>query len=305
MRASALVASDPDGPLVIEPSPEAAAPMVLDRTDLITRFERHGVLLFRGFDITPSSLVAFTSRFAETYAPDAIWRKARFGEKEIHTVNTGSFAIPLHSEASFGAAWPEILFFYCSVPPSRGGATTICDGVALFQRLSPTTQRLFTSRPLRYDISLRGVKTASGGEVEWPSLALGVSGVWDRTNGRYRLSVYRNAVHETRCRSETGPILSFCNYVMLGTEHDEIERITFADGTPIPDEALAELHAAAEPLTIELAWQPRDLIMIDNWRFMHGRRAFDADDARDISIVQVLRASFAFGATTRGALVAS
>ena len=300
MRTRALDVSDPDGPLVIEPIADAAT-ATLDRAQLIALFERHGVLLFRGFDLTPQNLVAFTDRFAEQYAPDAAWREARFGQKQIRTVNTGALPIPLHSEASFAAAWPEIIFFYCSVPPSRGGATTICDGVKLLQRLSLKTQRLFTSRPVKYEIALEGRKTAAGGDVEWPMLAPGVSGIWDRTNGIYRLSVIRNAVHETRYRSSSGSATySFCNGAMIGSNHSEIKRISFADGEPIADDVLAELAKAGEEVTLEISWQPRDLLMIDNWRFMHGRRAFDADDVRDISIVQVLRASFGFGATTRG-----
>jgi hypothetical protein len=290
MRTTPLVAAEPDGPLVVE-GPAG-------RDELVARFERHGVLLLRGFDLEPHNLVAFTSQFAEVYAPDAAWRQRRFGEHAIHTVNAGSYGIALHSEASFGAAWPEIIFFYCSVPPMREGATTLCDGVTLFQRLSRPTQRLFTARPLRYDIALQGRKAPEGGDVDWPIVTPGVSGVWDKTNGLYRLTVIRNAVHEIRLRSR----YSFCNYILVGTRHDEIKSITFADGTPIPDAALAEVRSVAEHATIEVAWQPRDLLMIDNRRFMHGRRAFEADDVRDISIVQVLRASFAFGATTRKAL---
>jgi len=290
MRTTPLVPDEPDGPLIVEGSAE--------RDEVIALFERHGVLLFRGFDLDPRAVVAFTSRFAEQFAPDAIWRERRFGEHTIHTVNSGSYGIALHSEASFGAAWPEIIFFYCSVPPLRGGATTLCDGVTLFQRLSRPTQRLFTARPLKYDIALQGHKTAVGGDIDWPVVAPGVSGVWDRTNGIYRLTVIRYAVHEIRLRSK----YSFCNYVLIGTKHDEIKSITFADGATIPDDALAEVRTVAEQATIEVAWQPRDVLMIDNRRFMHGRHAFEADDVRDISIVQVLRASFAFGATTRKAL---
>ena len=39
--------------------------------------------------------------------------------------------------------------------------------------------------------------------------------------------------------------------------------------------------------------------MIDNKRFMHGRRAFDKGTKRDIVIVQTERASFGYGSTTR------
>ena len=45
--------------------------------------------------------------------------------------------------------------------------------------------------------------------------------------------------------------------------------------------------------------EKNDLLMIDNKRFMHGRRAFDKSIKRDIVIVQTQRASFGYGSTTR------
>ena len=39
--------------------------------------------------------------------------------------------------------------------------------------------------------------------------------------------------------------------------------------------------------------------MIDNKRFMHGRKSFDKGIERDIVIVQTERASFSYGSTTR------
>ena len=39
--------------------------------------------------------------------------------------------------------------------------------------------------------------------------------------------------------------------------------------------------------------------MIDNKRFMHGRRAVVKDDPRDIVIIQSQYASFGYGSTTR------
>ena len=166
MRTFPLDPSDPDGPLVVEPSPEAGTAAALDRMKVVTLFERHGVLLLRGFDLDPSNLVAFTDRFAEQYSPDAIWRQARFGAKEIHTVNTGHFDIPLHSEASYGAAWPEIVFFYCSVPPSPGaGATTICDGVTVFQRLSVPSARRPGARSSRHD-DVPGLHEPAGRRID-------------------------------------------------------------------------------------------------------------------------------------------
>lgn len=51
--------------------------------------------------------------------------------------------------------------------------------------------------------------------------------------------------------------------------------------------------------------QAGDLVMIDNRRFMHGRRAYPANDPRDIVQIQSTRASFPYGATTRSSLVSA
>ena len=44
---------------------------------------------------------------------------------------------------------------------------------------------------------------------------------------------------------------------------------------------MSELNEIAERITIEISWQKGDILMIDNTRIMHGRRAF-YDDQRDI-----------------------
>ena len=43
----------------------------------------------------------------------------------------------------------------------------------------------------------------------------------------------------------------------------------------------------------------KDLMMIDNKRFMHGRRAFEKSEPRDLVIIQSAKASFGYGSTTR------
>ncbi len=39
--------------------------------------------------------------------------------------------------------------------------------------------------------------------------------------------------------------------------------------------------------------------MLDNRRFMHGRRKFNFKEKRDILNIQTARANFAYGSTTR------
>jgi alpha-ketoglutarate-dependent taurine dioxygenase len=72
-----------------------------------------------------------------------------------------------------------------------------------------------------------------------------------------------------------------------------------ADGSPITLDVLSEIEGVSNGLTFEHRWQARDLVMLDNFRFMHGRRAYDSSVTRDIVQIQTHRASFGYGSTTR------
>jgi alpha-ketoglutarate-dependent taurine dioxygenase len=57
----------------------------------------------------------------------------------------------------------------------------------------------------------------------------------------------------------------------------------FDDNSKIPDELIKELNRIAERITTNIDWQKGDILMIDNTRIMHGRRAF-TDETREIYI---------------------
>lgn len=264
-----------------------------DSDAVIHLFERHGALLFRGFDLPPESLSLVTDIYTESYTPDAIRRPRRFGSKVIGNVDVGDHEIGLHSEASFGANWPEVLWFYCNVASTRGAYTTVCDGVRLWRSLSRETQRLFLAQPVTYAYpSVIDEKLPGRGRKPWPFQTVGVDGYWDMENGVADLRVSRFAVQEARTRT-----LCFANHVF--TPFTNLTA-TWADGAPIAEDVLAEIRNAAKELTYDVRWEARDLLMIDNRRFTHGRRAFDArQDPRDIVQVQTSLASFAWGVTIR------
>ena len=58
----------------------------------------------------------------------------------------------------------------------------------------------------------------------------------------------------------------------------------------------------AEALTYEHYWKKDDFMMVDNLRFLHGRRAYDKDDPRELFVMQSERASFGYGSTSRSSL---
>ena len=284
--------------------PDAAHSRIadLDREEIIQLFERHGVLLLRGFELAGDEIVAFTNRYTEAYAVDAGRRAARFGSDVVRNVDGGSFAVPLHSEASFGAVWPEIVWFYCCAPSTTGGHTTLCDGMKLWSELPAAMQTLFLAQPLKYHVCFPLDRSqAKGRKVPWPFQIPGVSGFIDRSAGTIVITVVRSAVQESRIQLAVVPTcsrLAFVNHLMMSWE-PLVTTVEMADGSPIASDTLDTIGSIADTLTYELHWQPQDLLMIDNRRFLHGRRCYRDGDARDIVQIQSARASFAYGSTTR------
>ena len=75
-----------------------------------------------------------------------------------------------------------------------------------------------------------------------------------------------------------------------------------ADGQEIPKKILEEIKQKADDLTYEHSWEKGDFLMVDNLRFLHGRRAYYKDDPRELFVIQSERASFGYGSTTRSSL---
>jgi hypothetical protein len=59
--------------------------------------------------------------------------------------------------------------------------------------------------------------------------------------------------------------------------------LKFDDDSEISDELMDELNGIAERITTNIDWKKGDILMIDNTRIMHGRRAFK-DETREIYI---------------------
>jgi alpha-ketoglutarate-dependent taurine dioxygenase len=59
--------------------------------------------------------------------------------------------------------------------------------------------------------------------------------------------------------------------------------VRMADGSPIPRDVVDEMWQVCDANTHNISWQAGDLVMIDNTRMMHGRRAFTGTH-RQISV---------------------
>jgi alpha-ketoglutarate-dependent taurine dioxygenase len=49
----------------------------------------------------------------------------------------------------------------------------------------------------------------------------------------------------------------------------------FGDGTPLDSDAVAVAIRLSEELAFDLPWQVGDVVLVDNYVTMHGRRSFE------------------------------
>ena len=58
---------------------------------------------------------------------------------------------------------------------------------------------------------------------------------------------------------------------------------SLADGSEFPRGTLAAIVEVSARLTVDVGWEPGDTLVVDNGRYLHGRRAF-TDPGRRILV---------------------
>ena len=270
----------------------------LDYNLIVKLFEKSGLILFRDFEIKSSEIVKLTDLYTENYANDALRRKSRMEQKEVRNVDYGNEEMALHSEASFSPNWPEIIWFFCNEFNTNGrGTTTLCDGIKLWDNLSYETKNFFLLNPIKYKLKIPiGEKKIGKKTKKWFLNYQGAGdGLLDLSKGLLNITQIRFAAHPSRLQSK----ICFSNHTLyMDTDPTIIEWGTI-DGNKIPKEILDEANKKSSEITYDLNWKKNDLVMIDNKRFMHGRRSFKKSDKRDIVVIQSSLANFGYGSTTR------
>ena len=279
--------------------------------EVVSLFEENGVILFRNFNVQPEELTEITNRYTQKYSGEALRRSSHYGQKAVRDVDKGGMemgdgklgapAVDFHSESSFTPAWPEIIWFYCNIPPSKGGKTIFCDSIKLWKNLTTETKKFFLANPVRYQLEIPIAEGKPGkGKKPWYLGTIGVGDSYiDWDSGILHATQLRYAVQEGRSSKD----LCFANHLLVSLESEpQLISRTMADGQEIPKKILEEIKQKADDLTYEHSWEKGDFLMVDNLRFLHGRRAYYKDDPRELFVIQSERASFGYGSTTRGSL---
>ena len=249
----------------------------IDPLQIAELYRAHGALLLRGFNADVAQFRAFARQFCSTSVfNESPGRRPIDPAHNIHTVDGGTGPFSLHPELSREPWKPDAAFFGCLSAPSRGGATTICDGVELVRTMPEDVRRGLEKRRLLY------VKPT------WPELLdywLGTRDPSDtllsnppswcpyqfrRVEGQVVRFFTRPALH--RPMFIDAP--AFGNFLLFARFNNKRPDFPLLDdGRPVPESWLQAVKAAGDRISVEIAWRPGDVLMLDNTRFMHGRTA--------------------------------
>lgn len=258
----------------------------LDLESIINLFKSYGVLLFRGFATNTEIFKEFSNLLSTDfidYAGGAFARRVINGDKTLLSVNDYQFEIKLHGEMYYQKTIPLMVWFFCAHPASEAGETTVCDGRQFFNEVSSSTKKLFSQKKLKFTISMSKEDWQRKYQTEDLSK---LEEICRNNYTHLKVNADKSIIIEYICPaiipSSCGKYQVFINS-LLPTKQLNPKILNFDDDSEIPDDVIAELNEVAERITTNIVWQKGDILMIDNTRVLHGRRAF-ADEKRDIYI---------------------
>lgn len=246
-----------------------------------------GTVLFRSYMVNPEDFLNFASKFQSAPCPHVFTssiRKPISKDGSVIDVFGGNDVVSLHGEMYFLPKQPDLIWFYCITPSKIGGETTVCDGIAFLNALSPSTRELFMKKKIMYMPvippsgwqSFTGKQSIGEAQEEIEKMA-GVKSTEVVQGEHIRITYEASAIKMTRHQG----LPAFVNSILNVTEERYLDlnlvRCQFADGTPLSKELLNEIEQAGAKITKPINWEPHDIVLIDNSRMQHGRNSFEGE----------------------------
>ncbi|MEI6371667.1 MAG: TauD/TfdA family dioxygenase [Nostocales cyanobacterium ELA608] len=245
-----------------------------------------GVLLFRGFTTDTEIFREFSNLFSNNfldYTGGAFDRRVINDDKTILSVNDFQTDIKLHGEMYYQKNIPLMLWFFCANPAAKNGETTVCDGRQFFAELSNSTQELFSQKRLKFTAKMNKEQWQKKYKIDDINELEQMCKMNDTHTTIYEdQSILLQYICPVVIPSRCGKYQVFINSLLPAMQLNP-DVLKFDDDSEISDELMDELNGIAERITTNIDWKKGDILMIDNTRIMHGRRAFK-DETREIYI---------------------
>jgi alpha-ketoglutarate-dependent taurine dioxygenase len=259
-----------------------------------------GAVLMRGFDVRGATDLRAVM---DAISPDIL----TYGERSSPRteISSGVYTstdypqdqhIVLHNEQSYTIRWPLRIVFGCEIPATSGGRTPLADSRKILARISPATAAKFEEHGILYvrnylpGISLSwqvAFQTERKEDVDSYCAASDIATEWIDA-AHLRTSQVRPAIR----RHPTTGERSWFNHALffnVGSLPEEIRdgllalmpeedlpyNTYYGDGSPIEADTLAEVRAAYAAETVGFAWEPGDVLLVENMLTAHGREPFE------------------------------
>jgi hypothetical protein len=279
--------------------PAALAWLGEHRRELDAQATRHGALLFRGFPAaSPEDFDAFIRAFdyRNFMYEDSLSNAVRVVRTErVFSANEAppDVTIFFHHEMAQTPIFPSRLFFYCERAAAEGGATPICRSDVLLEQLREKCPKFVAdceAKGLKYtNVMPPSNDPNSGMGRSWQSTLRAETR--EQAEARLRDLNYSWEWLTDGCLRATTPVLPavkqtpdarkvFFNQLIAAfkgwkdARNDPSKAITFGDGTPLDAAAVHTAAALADEIAFDVPWQPGDVVLVDNYIVMHGRRSF-------------------------------
>ncbi|MCX4745631.1 AMP-binding protein [Kitasatospora sp. NBC_01287] len=268
---------------LLQPAPGVTTLRDLDPRAVIELLAEAGFLVLRGFAPSIEDFSLFVKEHSDRVTLDPA--RSFHGGDVAQKVDAGTAELGLHIENGNSPFIPDLTWFLCERAAASGSQTTVCDGYRVWDAAAEADRAAF-AQDIVYARRVEeakwkqfvvhqsgGVKTVA--EVTFADFqqlaAIGGPGttVTELPDGSVHYAFRTPAARTTLF----GARLAWANSIFGPSYNYEKPTITFADGTALPEELTDRLAWLTEELTEELDWQDGDVVLVDNTRVMHGRRA--------------------------------
>jgi len=215
--------------------------------------------------------------------------------ERVFTANEApaSVAIYLHHEMAQTPVFPSRLFFFCEQSPASGGATPLCRSDILLSALTaelPEFVEELAAKGVRYTNTMPMQEDLESGQGRSWQSTLNTTDRAGAETKLHDLGYTWQWLDDDSLRATT-PVLPairqlddgrqvFFNQLIAAFQgwqdrrNDAGKSIQFGDGSAIPVAAMNRAIALGDALTFDLPWQAGDVVLVDNFLVMHGRRPY-------------------------------